>query len=464
LDLKDFYQLLRHNVAVVIVSTFLGVVAASGITLAMTPVYDANLEIFVSTPASALDIGALAQGSSFSQQRVISYAQIINGPETLNPVIQELKLPYTVQDLAKSIRATAPLNTVLINVKVSNPDALLAARIANSIGKQFANTVNSLESGGGTSGIKVSVVKNAFPATSPSSPKKLLNLLLGLILGFGVGVGLSFLRVLFDNTVKNDLDLGEMPLLAAIAFDDEAEGKPLITDIGRYAIRAEAFRSFRTNLQYIKSDVPIQIITVSSSLPGEGKTSTALNLSISLAQSGLRVLFLESDLRRPLSAKYMKLDKNSKGFSDVLNGDVTDFSEVGLREILFNFGDSGMRYMPSGKIPPNPAELLNSTRIDDFFAALRNIFDYVIIDSPPLLPVTDAAILAKKSDGVILIARAGVTHMGQFRGATEALKAVGANILGGVLNMIPVEARDYDNYGYRYGYSYGNRRKYGGEY
>ena len=464
MDLKDYYRLILRNLRVVLVSTLVGIFIAAGITFAMTPIYQADIQLFVSTPSSALDIGALAQGSSFSQQRVISYAQIINGPGTLNPVIQALHLPYSEAILAKHVKATAPLNTVLIDVTVSDPNPQLAADIANAIGTQFSATAASLDSSGGNSTVKVSMVKNAIKPPKPASPKKTINLLLGIILGFGLGIGLSILRQIFDNTVKNDLDLEELPLLAAIGFDEDAETKPLVTDLGRYAVRAEAFRSLRTNIQFLKSDKKIQIITLSSSLPGEGKTTTSVNLAISMAQSGLKVLYIEGDLRRPRSSKYLKITPGTSGFTDVLAGRIPVINQKSINELVVEWGNDGLKFLPAGNIPPNPAELLNSDKLDQFFDLLRNMFDYVIIDSPPLLPVTDAAILAKKSDGVILVARAGKTRVGQFRGSKESLNAVGATILGGILNMIPLAARDYDNYGYRYGYAYGYRRKYGGYY
>jgi len=464
MDLKDYYRLIIRNLRVMLVSTLLGVLVAAGITYSETPIYQADIQLFVSTPSSALDIGALAQGSSFSQQRVISYAQIINGPGTLNPVISALHLPYSEQKLAKRVKATAPLNTVLIDVTVSDPNAQRAADIANAIGNQFSATASSLESSGGNSTVKVSMVKSAIAPTNPSSPKKSLNLLLGLILGFGIGIALSILRQIFDNTIKNDLDLEELPLLAAIGFDDDAETKPLVTDLGRYAVRAEAFRSLRTNIQFLKSEKPVQIITISSSLPGEGKTTTSVNLAISMAQSGLKVLYIEGDLRRPRSSKYLKISNFSSGFVDILAGRIPVINQKTLNELVIDWGSDGLKFLPCGNIPPNPAEILNSEYLDQLFKVLRTLFDYVVIDSPPLLPVTDAAILAKKSDGVILVARAGKTRVGQFRGSKDSLNAVGATILGGVLNMIPLDARDYDNYGYRYGYSYGYRRKYGGYY
>ena len=151
MDLKDYYRLILRNLKVVLVSTLIGIFAAAGITYAQTPIYQANIQLFVSTPSTTLDLGALAQGSSFSQQRVISYAQIINGPGTLNPVIRALHLPYTLTKLAKQVKASAPLNTVLIDVTVSDTNAQRAADIANAIGNQFSATATSLDSSGGSS-------------------------------------------------------------------------------------------------------------------------------------------------------------------------------------------------------------------------------------------------------------------------------------------------------------------------
>ena len=469
MDLKDFYRLVLRNLPLVLACTFLGIAVAAGITFTQTPIYQSNVQLFVSTPASALDISALAQGNSFTQQRVISYAQIINGPATLNPVIKQLKLPYTEQELARNISSTAPLNTVLINLTVSDPDPERASAIANAVGAQFGSTVQALESQANASSIAVSIVKSAVPATTPSSPKKSLNLLLGLILGFSLGIAMGVLRLVFDNTVKNQEHLNGVTLLAAINYDEEAATKPLISDIGRYSLRTESFRTLRTNLQFIKSEKPLHILTFTSCVPGEGKTTSALNISIALSQAGCKTLFIEGDLRRPRSAKYLRIEKGSIGLTDILAGHLPAITATNIKKLVTKWGEHDLHFLPSGKIPSNPAELLNSPLIDELFGTLRGIYDYVIIDSPPLLPVTDAAILAAKSDGAILIVKAGDTRIGQFRGALEALNAVGANTVGAIINMIPLESRDTEDYGWRYGkpyrYSRGYRgygKKYGG--
>jgi len=438
-----------------------GIVLAAGITFTATPQYKATAQIFISTPASSLDITALATGSSFSQQRVKSYSQIINGPTTLQPVIDQLKLKTTAQDLAKRVSASAPLDTVLINLTVSDQSATQAALVANAVAKQFGVTVNTLEVAqpGGGSPVKVSTVVAATPPLYPSSPKKSLNLLLGLILGFGMGFAIAALRQLFDNTVKNEEQLAGSPLLAAVGFDSDAHSKPLLTQIGRYSSRAESFRQLRTNLQFIRADNPPRVIAVSSALPNEGKTTTALNLAITLSQAGFSVALVETDMRRPKVSTYLVESKGINGLSEVLTGRVKFDTAEELDDVLSSWGEDGLKVLPSGTIPPNPAELLNSETMSKVVATLKSHFEYVILDCAPLLPVTDAAIVASKSDGVLLIARAGHTKIAEFQGAVDAIVAVGSSVLGVVLNMIP-QTRTGGEYGYRYGSS----SYYGGKY
>ena len=417
--------------------------------------YESTIQLFVSTPSSAVDISALAQGSSFSQQRVKSYAQVINGSATLEPVIQKLKLPYSVQELASNVKATAPLDTVLINVSVMDADPITAANIANAIGYQFTSTASNLEFGDQATGIKVSVVKAAIASSSPASPKKLLNLLLGIILGFGLGLALALVRIIFDNTIKNEEQLENIPLLAAITFDKEAKKKPLITDIDRYAVRSEAFRTLRTNLQFINPDSPNKVIALTSASPSEGKTSTAINLAIALSLAGHKTLYIEADMRRPKLSKYTNLIEHKSGFANLLELQNNEISESQILQSTRALGDSGLQVITAGDLPANPSELLNSQNLETILDLSRNMFDYVIIDTPPILAVTDAAIIATKSDGVLVVIYAGNTVTSQLKGVLTAISQVGANCIGVVLNMIPTRARDYDNYGYRYGYSYG---------
>ena len=297
-----------------------------------------------------------------------------------------------------------------------------------------------------------------MPAGSPASPKKAINLALGLLLGFGLGIGLASLRKLLDNTVKNEDDLLGKPLLAAIGFDEIADEKPLVTQIGRYAARTEAFRALRTNLQFLNPDSHPQVIAISSALPNEGKTTSSINLAISLALSGAKVVLVEADLRRPKIPLYLEMSSMSAGLSDLTSGPKKITTQT-VKSCLHTYESTGLKVLLSGKIPPNPSELLNSKRFEEVIDALRKQFEYVIIDCPPLLPVADAAIIATKADGCVLVIHAGVTKKPHYVGSCDAIKNVGSSILGVIINKVPESSLEYE-YGYRYGYP----RYYGANY
>ena len=464
MELLQYWRLVVQNRILIAASTLIGIIAAAAITFTTTPLYESRAEIFVSTPASTLDISALATGSSFSQQRVKSYAQIIDSPLTLEPVIRELGLEMTSTELAEKIVASAPLDTVLIALTVTDTDPQRAADIANAVATQFGVTVSDLELHGIgiDSPVKVSTVEAAIAADAPASPKKAINIALGLLLGFGLGIGLASLRKLLDNTVKNEDDLLGTPLLAAIGFDALADEKPLVTQIGRYAARTEAFRTLRTNLQFLSPDAHPQVIVMTSALPGEGKTTSSINLALSLSQAGAKVVLVEADLRRPKVPIYLEIPTISQGLSELISSP-TKITAQGLKSKLRTYESTGLKILPSGKVPPNPSELLGSQKFDDLIAVLRKQFEYVIIDCPPLLPVTDAAIVSAKADGCVLVVHAGVTKKPHFAGSRDAVNAVGSTILGVIINKIPESSLEYE-YGYRYGYPryYGaNYRPYG---
>jgi len=458
MELIAYWRLLVQNRILVGLCTLLGFFSSVVITATTTPLYQSNAQLFVSTPAAALDISTLATGGSFSQQRVKSYAQIINSPMTLKPVIKNLELSLTPEQLAQQITSSAPLDTVLIDITVTDADPLLAADIANAVTDQFGKTVAALElrGMGSDSIVKVSTVQNAIAATSPTSPKKSINYALGFLLGFGLGVGVASLRRLLDNSVKNEDDLTGTPLLAAVGFDAMADEKPLITQIGRYAARTEAFRTIRTNLQYIRPDSPPKVIVVTSALPGEGKTTSAMNLALSLSQAGSKTLLIEADLRRPKVSIYMEFSAKASGLTEIL-ASAKSITPLLLKKNIHRYDDSKLDVLPAGVVPPNPSELLASHRFDKLITVLRKKYKYIIIDCPPLLPVTDAAIVSARVDGSILVIHAGVTKKPQFAGARDAMLSVGSTILGVILNMIPESSLEYE-YGYRYGYPryYGN--------
>ncbi len=236
-----------------------------------------------------------------------------------------------------------------------------------------------------------------------------------------LGVGVAIIRDLLDNTVKDEETLEQITTVGVVAnipLDKSRRKEPGgISFDNDHSSIAEAFREFRTNLQFLDVDNPPRVLVVTSSLPSEGKSTTALNIALALAEAEHSVVFLiDGDMRRPKLDAYLNL-VGSVGFSTVLTGRAT------LKDVLQKTRFPGLSVLTSGAIPPNPSELLGSMSAKKVLAELRANFDFVIVDSsPPLLAVTDAAILAANSDGVLVIARYGETKRDQLSHAVGNLK------------------------------------------
>jgi capsular exopolysaccharide synthesis family protein len=470
--------MILKNLSTVLILTLLGGSLGFLVSLASPKEYKVESQIFISTPTPAVDIGALQQGSSFAQQRVISYSRVISGPATLVPVIEKLGLQMTASELSGKISSSAPLGTVLINISVTDESPVRAAAIANAVAIQFGETIKSLEvqQFGESAGVKATMVRSAEVPIQPASPNTKLNVLTGLLFGFMVACSIGIVRQIFDSTVKNANHISGRPLLSTIFFDPDAEENPLLIQIGNYSVRAESFRHLRTALKLPNDDNECEIIAITSAFPGEGKTTTSINLAIAYAQTGLKVALVEADLRRPSFKKYFISDSNhKKGLMEVLNLIESGKTPKRYEDFFQTFGDvdNCIEWLDSGSIPNNPAEKLNSAAMNVFFNGLRSEYDIVIVDTPPALPVTDAAVLSAKVDSVIVVARAGVTKRSHVAGVLEILDNLKAKTLGVVLNMVPQHARGEEygyaynryapksKYGYNYGYGYGTTEPYG---
>ena len=452
MDLRDYALLLRKRWRLIALCTLLAVAAALLATLATTPVYKASAQLFVSTATGAEgDVGGLSAGGQFAQQRVKSYADIVDSPPVTDAVVEELGLSRSGRALAESIEATAPLDTVLINVDVTDPDAATAQQIANAVAQRFTAVAGQLETPAGktASPVKVSVVRTADLPEAPVSPRPKLNLALGLLVGLAIGAGAAVLRETLDTSIKGADDVTEMlglPTLGLIAYDPDAGKRPLIVHVDPQSTRAEAFRQLRTNLQFVDVDRKPRSIVVTSSVPQEGKSTTTCNLALALTQAGLRVILVEADLRRPRLADYLGLE-GAVGLTDALVG------RAHLDDLIQPWGDGTLQVLASGPTPPNPSELLGSHQMGELLRELESRCDLVLLDAPPLLPVTDAAVLASHASGAIVIIRSGHTTREQARRAVEILRAVDIHLYGAVLNMVSTKGPDAYKYGY-YGYGY----------
>lgn len=449
MELQDYLRVLRKRWLVMTVVTLLAIGCAALATVLSPKVYSAQTQFFVSTSGGD-NSTQLLQGSTFTQQRVKSYSQLIETPKVLTPVIDKLQLKTTPDRLAGQVSATVPLDTVLIEVTVTDHSPQQAALIAKTLGQQFPATIEELEkvAAGQPSPVKVTLVREPQASSSPISPQPSRNLALGLVLGLLLGLGAALLRDMLDTTIKGPRDLEgvtDETVIGTISFDAEASAHPLVLQSGLKSQRAEAFRSLRTNLQFVDAANHPRSIVITSSLPGEGKTTTAGNLALTLAAGGSRVCLVEGDLRRPRLLEYLGYE-GAVGLTDVL------ISRADLHDVLQQFGDTSLWVLGAGGIPPNPSELLGSSVMAQTIKALEARFDYVLIDAPPLLPVTDAAVLSTHVGGALVIVGAGVIHKDHLRRALETLEAVKGNTLGLVLNRLP--HKEAGGYGYGYGYDY----------
>lgn len=429
----------------IVSATLLGVLAGGVLTYVIKPTYTADTQLFVAIQNSG-SAQELQQGNTFTQARVQSYVKTVTTPIVLQPVIDTLGLDVTTDELASRVKGSTDTATVIINISVQDYSPVQAAAIAQAVAESLVRAVDTLEKPktSGTSPVSLSVVTPAAAPASPSSPNARLNLVLGLFFGLAVGVFAAILRSTLDNRIRGEAELRRVttaPLLGGIAFDQDAVSQPLLTQLTAQSPRAESFRQLRTNLKFANISGQAQTVLVTSSLPGEGKSTTAINLAITLAHAGQTVCLVDADLRRPMVHDYLGLDRNA-GLTTALVG------QADINELLHAWGDDELFILTSGQIPPNPSELLGSGEMRQLIGRLEEVFDTVVIDAPPLLPVTDAAILAQFVSGVVVVVSTQKTKYQELEKSLSSLELVEANMLGIVLNRLPAKGPDAYTYGY----------------
>ncbi|MCY4726609.1 polysaccharide biosynthesis tyrosine autokinase [Nocardioides sp. STR2] len=446
MELQDYWRTVRRRWRLVLGSVLVVIAIAAVWTWTTTPLYSSSTRLFVST--SQTDENSAYTGNLFATQRVASYADLVTSNQLAERVAGELEDadPTTVRG---QVTASAVPETVLLEITATDANPERARDIAQAYAEQLQVLVEELETPNGksTAVIKATLIDDAEVPTSPVSPQPLRNLALGGVLGLLLGVGLAVTRELLDTSVKGADDIAAItsaPVLGNIFSDTDAKRAPhevLFTATPW----AEAFRVLRTNMQYVDVDHDQKILVVTSSLPGEGKSTTAVNLAVTLTQAGQKVALVECDLRRPLIADRLELD-GSIGTTSVLIG------KVSADDVMQPYADTTLDVMVCGQIPPNPSELLQSQAMEALLDDLRSRYDVVVLDAPPLLPVTDAALLATRADGAVVVVSHGHTTRDQLSTAIERLDSVGATTLGLVVNQTPAR-KSASGYGYGYGYA-----------
>jgi capsular exopolysaccharide synthesis family protein len=430
MSLREHVYQLRARWQWIIGGLALGLLFA-GVATALTPTqYAATAVVYLSPGQSNNDPIAAYQGSLFTNQRMKSYAQLVSGDRVARDVVDELGLQESVGEVAQKLSATAQPDTVVLRVMATDGNPAGAADLANAAATSLGLLIPQLERPPGEAGpipVTIQVVQPAVPPSSPVAPNLSRNLALGALGGLLAGLGAAALRSTLDHSVRSTRTLQDAvsaPVLGVIPLRRARRRTPGAT----MPAEIEAYRRVRTNLHH--AGIERGVVLVTSAVHGEGRSTMVCNLAAAMGAGGSRVLVLDADLRNPGIAG--RLDTGLEaGLTDVLAG------RIPVTTAIWAGSDRSFDVIGSGPVPLNPSELLGSQQLADLLEELGARYDVVLLDSPPLLEVTDGAELAALADATIMICRYGRTDLGQLRAGADSLAAVAARLVGAVLTMVP---------------------------
>ena len=382
----------------------------------------------------------LVQGTNYIGNLVATYVLLAESEVVLQPVIDQLELDTTAEQLAGTISASTPLDSLVIEISVSSQSPALARDIAAATVRSLTNVVEnevSPTTDDGTPTVRLTTIRSATEPRFPVAPNTRLDTLMGIAAGLLLGVGFAVIRTLIWHTIRSSSDISRIttaPIVGEIVTtrkDQTLPGSILKDHLG---IEAESVRSFAANLSFLTMGGELRSFVVTSASPQESKSSVASSLALILAESGKRVLLVDADLRHPSLDELTQLEA-SLGLTNVLMG------EVPLEVAVQRWGFDNLHALTVGAIPPNPSQLLASKLMRDFITDAQQEYDIVIVDSAPLLSVTDAKWLANMTDGALLVTRYKRTSSRSLRKVVESMEASSVNVLGIVLTRLPRRVR-----------------------
>ena len=484
IDLKRLLDALLDKAwLIAIVALLCAVVAFAGTFFLITPQYQSSAMFYVNnTDISVGNTTLSLEASDISASRglVETYIVILNTRETLLDVIDYAGVDLTYEQIQGMVAAEAVDETEVFRVTVTNSDPNQAEQIANAIAYILPKRIATI-----IEGTSAKVVDAAVVPTRPSSPSYTRNTILGFAIGMVLSCALVVLKELMDITIRTEDDISQSckhPVLAAVPDMDvhtkggyyygygSKEKTPSKTGRSKRAelvggnisfAAAESYKLLRTKLQFSFADEGgCRVIGVSSALTGEGKTLSAVNLAYSTSQLGKRVLLIDCDMRRPSLAEKLPINK-TPGLSDFLTGQITADNLIQLCGIKDD--EHAFHAISSGRTPPNPMELLSSARMKKMLARLRDHYDFIILDFPPVGEVSDALAAAKLTDGMLLVVRQNYCDRLALNNAVRQFEFVDSKILGIVFNCTTEEGGYGNKYNKRYykkygNYAYGGRR------
>jgi capsular exopolysaccharide synthesis family protein len=461
MELMGYVRVLRRRWWMIVICPIVAALGAGIVSLALPPIYEAQVVVLV-RPAQPLGTTDPTVAALTSDQISRTYASLMTQRPLLQSVSSELGLSIRPDDLAKEVTVTPEANTTILDVAVKDTNPALARDLANRLTADLIAEVKGFQQQetqvpNARTGDNLIVVSPAVLPDRPVSPNKTLNVAIAFAAGLLVALGIAFLLDYLDQSIKSDEELTERLGLISIghvAFAPTAKGRRAeLLALDSRSPASEAYKALRTSLLFSTIDQELKTIVVTSAGPGEGKSRTAANLAVVLAGAGHNTLLIDADFRRPSQHKIFGRVRNV-GLSNLILQDVADNEAITAVENVPN-----LWLVTSGPIPPNPSELLGSGRIKELMARLRSGFTYVILDTPPVNAVTDAAILASSANGTILVVEQGRTTFPALGHAKQLLDRVGAHTIGVVMNKVRASSGSYS---YEYGY-YGTPSKDGSE-
>lgn len=454
--LEDLWKLTRRYWVLLLACTCIGLALAAGFTWTRQAQYTASSKAFVVGISDGNTSGSAYSAGIVAQQKAAAWESVVTSQKVAERVIDKLHLQETPTELAQTITAKAPEDMPVITVTATAKTPQDAQNIANAVVDATAAEVKKLEP---NSGAKIKSIVNAQLPTAPSYPRPERILPIGAIAGLLIGYLLSLIRHRQDTRIRSGDDveehlgasvLGVIPDSKAIGSSNRSPAR-----VNSEFQTREALRQLRTNLRFVDVDHDPRSIVITSARMGEGKSTVSSSLAWVLADSGDPVVLIDADLRRPRMADVFDLD-GSVGLTQVLAGTVS------LADALQPTDKAGLYVLTAGQVPPNPSELLGSQRMHQLIDKLRETHR-IILDAPPLLPVTDAALLTASADGAVVVVAASDTREEHIKHAAANLSAVGGRVLGAVLNRVNTKRFNRIVYGETQ-YGYGAYGTYGSTY
>jgi len=444
MTLHEMLLLLKKRmILIVLLSVIIGIGAFAYTQLILVDYYQSYAVLIVSNTDSSTLVNSLTSSEyNLNIQLVNSYQVLCKTDRVLGQVVQELKLPYSVNALKGMVSVSSQSDTEIIRICVTHTDPLIAQQIANTVAKVFQKEVAEIMKMD-----NVQIIDEARLPSAPTGPDRTKYVLLGVLLGLAAGIGLAFLLEYIDQTIRTKEQLQELLAVPTLGVIPRIDGKKIRKKQRRKRSTKgpqenfdkyikDAFGKLKVNIDFSFLESESRCIAVTSALPDEGKTLVATNLAVSMAATGHKTLLLDADMRSPSIHATLNVT-NISGLSDVI------LLKKDWRTLVFPTTVPRLSVITAGQKPPNPARILESKLFLEMLKEIKKEYEYIVIDTPPLLPVPDSQIIAPHVDGVVLVICQGKTKIESIKQAREILLLANANLIGTVLNGVNEKGNQY---------------------